>query len=527
MRKLKKLPIGIQSFETMREQEFLYIDKTKDIFRLVDEGMFYFLSRPRRFGKSLLVSTLRCLFLGQQELFKGLWIDDYGEWEWQPHPVVLIDFNGLSFESTEELQISLKEHLAEIANQFEVQLTSSLLKGQLKQLVLALHQKTGMPVAILIDEYDKPIIDHLGKGDVALEIAKANRDLLKNFFGVLKDSDISPKLRFVFLTGISKFSKVSIFSELNNLNDISMTIAFVTMLGYTQEECQTYFSEYIEAFAQTLSCSPHDILQKLTEYYNGYRFSKSPNKVYNPFAILKAFAEMDFGNYWFETGTPSFLINILQEQHYPLPQIENLSVDESSFRSYEIEHLNPEAILFQTGYVTIKHYDDDLFTLAYPNREVKQAFLRHLYFAVSGNPQRKDSSQILKLSQFLRQEAFDAFFETIEAIFASIPYSLNTRQDEAYFHTMFYLMVSASGASSRNEVLTSRGRIDLEVEFPEKAFLIEFKCDQNAKAAIKQIQDKGYADKFKASSKKVILLGINFGTEQRNVKEWKVSFCSK
>ena len=522
MPKLKKLPIGIQAFETMREQGYLYVDKTADIYRLVDEGMFYFLARPRRFGKSLLVSILKCLFQGRKELFQGLWIHQQVDWEWKKHPVVLIDFNGISHDNPENMKLSLGRNLFKIARTYDVTLEEPLLTDQFKELILALYQKTGMPVVILVDEYDKPIIDHLGKGDAVLEIAKANRDILKSFFGVLKEGTVSPLLRFVFLTGISKFSKVSIFSELNNLNDISMNEQYATMLGYTYDELKNHFLEYTEKFAKKVACSQDSIMKKLAEHYNGYRFSENEVKVYNPFSILKAFAEMKFKNYWFETGTPTFLVNLLQKREYDLTKIEKIQVTESLFSTYDIDNLKPEALLFQTGYVTIKDIQENIYTLGYPNQEVKTAFSEILLLSYIRGIDDTTGSQFIFLSKYLKQEDFDSFFETITAIFASIPYTLNTKRDEAYFHTMFYLMVSASGTNARSEILTSRGRIDLEVEQSDKVYIIEFKCNQSSDVAIKQIQEKGYSEKFKSSDKKLILMGINFNTELRNVEDWKI-----
>lgn len=522
--KPQKLPIGIQSFEIIQEQNYLYVDKTADIYRMVDEGMFYFLSRPRRFGKSLLVSTLQCLFQGRRDLFEGLWVEQQTDWGWKPHPVILLDFNQIPHTPPRTLEQGISVILAQIAQIHGLSLKTKFIETQLQELILQLNQQTQQKVVVLIDEYDKTIIDHLGKGESALEIAKANREILKSFFGVLKGGDIAPRLRFVLLTGISKFSKVSIFSELNNLEDISMVGSFSTMLGYTFEELTHHFQDSLKKFMEAYACSYEDVLDKLIEHYNGYRFSKAPQRVFNPFSILNACKQLEFGNYWFESGTPSFLINLLKENQYPLPTIENLELDEESFRMYDIEQLRPEAILFQTGYITIQNIEDGLFTLGYPNQEVKQSFLKHLFFALSEVAQGVSSSWILKLSRYLQQENLDLFFKTITSLFAAIPYVLNAKRDEAYFHTLFYLMVSASGINTRCEILTSQGRIDLEIEFPEKVYLIEFKCTQSAQMAIQQIQKKGYADKYKGSSKKVILLGINFSSEARNVEEWEV--CS-
>lgn len=518
MQKRPRLPIGIQSFEIIREQDYLYVDKTSNIYRMVDEGMFYFLSRPRRFGKSLLISTIRCLFQGRHELFEELWIEQQTNWEWKSYPVVLIDFNQITHDTPENLKLGLEHTLLNLARKHSIGLEEPLLTEQFRQLMVSLHQKIGMPVVILIDEYDKPIIDHLGKGNAALEIAKANRDILKNFFGVLKGGEVAPILRFVFLTGISKFNKVSIFSELNNLRDISMVDAYSDLCGYTQEELQHCFPEHLRAFEQKLDVSSEAILEQLADQYNGYCFSKKGISVYNPFSVLNAFQDLSFENYWFETGSPTLLINALKARRFDLSQIEQLELPVSRFSTYELETLDPNALLFQTGYVTIKGYEEGLYTLGYPNQEVKMAFLDFLlndYTEANGA-----TAGIMRLMKYLRNEQLDDFFECLDSMFAAIPYVLSSQQDESYFHTAFYLMVAASGGAARNEVLTSRGRIDMLIEFPDKLFILEFKCNQSAKAALNQIERKGYATPFRQQGKKLICLGINFSTDTRSIAEW-------
>ncbi|MCP4352668.1 MAG: ATP-binding protein [Desulfobacterales bacterium] len=521
MASLKKLPLGVQALETFRRDNCLYVDKTEHVLRMINEGMFYFLARPRRFGKSLLVSVLKCLFQAEKDLFEGLRIAEPGKWEWKKHPVIVIDFNEITHDTPENFRLSLTEKLMHTAKLYGIKLESSLPKEKFGELIFALQQKTGMPAVILADEYDKPIIDHLGRGDAAAETARANRDILKSFFGVLKGTDVSPLLRFVFITGISKFSRVSIFSELNNLNDITMNPRYADMLGYTQEELETCFKDRISQFAEETGCPREKIISELRHRYNGYRFSKKDVKVYNPFSVLKAFAESDFGNYWFETGTPSFLVNLLREKNYNLPEIEKLNVTESVFSTYDTDSLKPEALLFQTGYVTVKDVRDRIYSLDYPNYEVKTAFLENLLHSFTEGAGATEISKFALLSAYLEEEDFESFFETVTAIFASIPYNLNTNRDEAYFHTLFYLMISASGTDVGTEVLTCRGRIDLVAEFADKIYIMEFKCNQSAEAAIKQIREKGYAEKYKQSSKKIILTGINFSTEKRIPTEWK------
>jgi len=520
MQKLQKLPIGKSSFESIRERNELYVDKTRHIYQMADEGDYYFMSRPRRFGKSLTVSTLRCLFQGRKKLFDGLWIAEHGQWEWKPHPVVFMDFSSVSHDTPENLKQGLQRMLAKIAAAYDVISDAPLIKEQFKELILSLYHKTGTPVVILIDEYDKPLIDYLGKGETALAIAKANRDILKYFLGVIKDGDVAAMLRFVFITGVSKFSRVSIFSELNNLDDITMTEPYSDMLGYTQDEMETYFKPFVKRLAKKTGTSEEHTMSKLARHYDGYRFSERDIRVYNPFSVLSALKKNNFKNYWFETGTPSFLVNLLNENDWYLPKIEDMQATEAVFSIYELENLKPEALLFQTGYVTIKDVTERLYTFGYPNQEVKTSFLEMLF--QSYTPGLKDGSRFTLLAGYLHREKFDLFFETISAIFASVPYTLETKRDEAYFHTLFYFMVSASGVDALSEILTCDGRIDLVMEFTDKIYIIEFKCNQSAEAGIKQIREKSYDEKFKQSGKKIILMGINFDTEKRNVTEWKV-----
>ena len=375
---MQKLPVSINDFETMRTQGYVYVDKTHDIHRMATQGKFYFLSRPRRFGKSVLITTFQALFQGRKNLFDGLWIAEQGDWDWQEHPVVVLDFTGISNTNPELLQQDLETHLAETAQQHGLELKTPTLMSKFRELISSLADKSGMPVAILIDEYDKPIIDHLGKGEAELDIAKANRDVLKRFFGVLKDITIAPKLRFVFLTGISRFSKVSIFSELNNLDDISMSELYAGLLGYTREELLACFEPSLDAFAQQREWTREQLVAKLAEQYDGYCFSKRDLHVYNPCSILKSLHNTDFEPYWFETVTPTFLINLLRQEHYEFPEIEAIYVSRSMFSTFDLDDLVPEALLFQTGYVTIRDIQNNVYTLGYPNTEVKSAFSESL-----------------------------------------------------------------------------------------------------------------------------------------------------
>ncbi len=521
MTRLPRLPVGIASFEVLREGGFVYVDKTEDIYRMVDEGIYYFLARPRRFGKSLLVSTLRCLFQGRRELFEGLWIAG-AEWAWAEHPVVLLDFNQIARDTPQNLETGLDDLLRATAQAHDIELQGRVLESRFQEILVKLAQRAGQPVVVLVDEYDKPIIDHLGQGPERAAIARANRDILKRLFGVLKGGDVTPILRFVLLTGISRFSKVSVFSELNNLNDLSMHPRYATLLGYTQAEVERDFAPHLERFAEAQDVSHAALLEQLAQTYDGYRFTKRAVTVYNPFSTLKALEMGDFGHYWFETGTPTFLIELLREQQYPLPQLEHFQAQIYLFATYDLESLQPEALLFQTGYVTIKDVEGTLYTFGYPNQEVKTAFVMHLLYAFAGQSKQRVDSLIVQLAQHLRREDFEAFFTTIQAIFAKIPYTLNTQRDEAYFHTLFYLMIAASGAQADPELLTSRGRIDLAAAFAEQVYVMEFKCNQSPQVALEQILARGYAERYRESGKRVFLMGLEFSPEERNLVAWEV-----
>jgi hypothetical protein len=516
---MEKLPIGIQSFEVMRTRGFVYVDKTETIHRLVTEGMYYFMARPRRFGKSLLVSTLRCLFEGRRELFEGLWVAEPGRWDWQPHPVVVIDFNRMALDTPERLEADLVRFLETQAQQAGLTLEGPTFVSQFGELLIKLSRQSEQPVVVLIDEYDKPLIEHLGKGEAGLAVARANRDILRSFFGVLKGADVADATRFVLLTGVSRFSRVSVFSALNNLNDISMSEDYAELLGYTDSELDAYFDEFITRLATRLEQPKTKARAALTQYYNGYRFSESLHKVYNPFSVLSALQKRALENYWFTTGTPTFLVNLLYEKQYDLPQLEGLEVSASVFSTFEIDRLSPEALLFQAGYLTIAGVDQNIYTLDYPNQEVKTSFTESLLLAIEGIAHTA-TSHVLRLSHHLRAGNLEAFFTAMTAIFASIPYDIETKRDEAYFHTIFYLMLSASGGAAQSSVLTARGRIDMVVTFPDKIYIIEFKCNQSPADALRQIHAQGYAEPYQGSGKQIVLLGINFDVELRNVETW-------
>ena len=378
--KLKRLPIGQSTFENIIKNNQIYIDKTKRIYDLITNTEFNFLSRPRRFGKSLLISTLKNIFLGNKELFKDLWIYN-SNWQWEKYPVIVIDFNAVVTDTVENLIYSIGKCFEEKAASFGISLEENLIKLKFRELIIKVYEKTKKQVIILIDEYDKPIITHLGEGEERLKIAKQNREVLKSLFGTLKDEQVISKLRFVLLTGVSKFSKAGVFSDLNNLKDLSMDGKYSDLLGITDNEVEEYFNDFLEICAEELAIDKETLHDKLRNYYNGYRFAKKNIKVYNPYSLINFFDQRDFKNYWFESGTPTFLIKLIKDKNFNLPQAEHLIVKENIFSTYEIESLNPSALLFQTGYLTIKNYDIETneYILSYPNKEVKYSFLEILY----------------------------------------------------------------------------------------------------------------------------------------------------
>ncbi len=519
--KLKNLPLGDSSFENIIKENKIYVDKTRLLYTLITEAKFYFLSRPRRFGKSLLVSTLKNIFFGNRELFKNLWIDS-SDYTWEKHPVILIDFNEIISETPDKLKNGLCRTLDKIASEYGIELKDKEFKYKFESLITSLADKTGSSVVVLIDEYDKPIITHLGLGKERLEIAKQNREILKSLFGTLKGKSVISNLRFVLLTGVSKFSKAGVFSELNNLSDITMDSAYSDILGIREDEIDANFKDYIEVLATEFGVDYQKMKMMIKENYNGYRFSRKNCYVYNPFSLLNFLKKREIKNYWFESGTPTFLVELIKERDFYIPNGENLIVDESIFSSYELDDLAPESLLFQTGYLTIKNYDFEKsrYTLSYPNKEVKYSFLKILYNSLFENQDREN--KFLRLGKYLRDGDIEAFIETAKAIFAGIAYSVGSKLNEANFHTIFYLMVNAGGLPADMELLTSDGRIDMVAKIKGKIYIIEFKCNQSAEKALDQIKNK-YLLRFKSETpnQQLFLLGINFDSQTRNISEWK------
>jgi len=497
----------------------LYVDKTPWIHRLVTEGMCYFLSRPRRFGKSLTVNTLKELFRGNKELFEGLYI--YDKWSFEPHPVIVFDFNEIRHDTSENFEKALQKELQGQVREYSLSLEINDILEGFKDLVQALYRKTGRPVVILIDEYDKPIIDHLGWGEERYQIALKNRDLMKRFFGVLKSAEVVDVLGFVFVTGVSAFTKVSIFSEWNNLVDITADPAYADFLGYTEEELSYWFAEYLEEFCKERGfASREECLSRIRYWYNGYRFSPERDvRVYNPVSLMYCLSRGYFDNWWFKTATPTFLVNLLKERSYLIPDLEHLKVSKNFLNAFDLERIRIEALLFQTGYLTIKDYDGELMRLGYPNWEVKASFseilLQYLY---DSPPNIRDYAR--QLGRALYREDREGAKEIMNQILAQIPYPLYEKADERIFHTIFYLALCLLGYDAEAETLSPGGRGDMALKMGGKVFIMEFKARGSAEEALRQIEERGYTRRFEGQGLKIVKLGIVFDPETRTVVEW-------
>lgn len=510
---MKKLPIGIQTFRKIREEDYLYVDKTEQIHRLISSGQYYFLSRPRRFGKSLTLSTIREIYEGNKALFEGLWIEN--QWDWSKvHPVVHIQFNEIGY-NTGGLEEALYKTLEEHASLHGIVLKEDTYDQKFRELIRELAEKKGK-VVLLIDEYDKPLIDYL-EPDM-LHQAYEHQRILKNFYSVLKSAD--PYIELLLITGVSKFSRVSIFSDLNNLEDITLHRRYGDLTGYTQRELETNFTEWI---AQALKWRPEEteasLLEKIKEWYDGYTWNTT-DYVYNPFSVLNFFSSGDFQDFWFKTGTPTFLIKKMKEQRFF--NMEDLKINQLLLESYTLDNLDLRSLLFQTGYLTIQSRDHrGMFTLDYPNREVEEAMLGHLIGALLHRSPLDSTRPVIQLEEaFMHNDPAQAV-SVINAMLKDIPSHLLAEQDEHFYHALVHLHFRYLGIFIQSEVHTSNGRLDAVVQTPAHTFLIEFKINQSAAVALQQIRDKQYADKYAADGKTIIAIGINFDTVRRAVSDWK------
>ncbi len=505
---MQELPIGMQDFGEVRKKNFLYIDKTPIIYQLL-AGKYFFLSRPRRFGKSLLISTLRELFLGNQELFKGLWIEDKIEWE--KYPVIHLDFSISAYKEI-GLLAYLKQGLVQIAQEYEIQLEQEAVSFMFEELILKLAAKYKQQVVILIDEYDKPIIDFLGKSELPQAIE--NRGVLKMLYSAIKSLDAS--IRFLFITGVSKFSKVSIFSDLNNLTDISMHPAYQTLVGCTQTELENYFEEYLESICEEQNIARPELLATLKNWYNGYDFvGESKEKVYNPFSLLNYMSARTVSNYWFSTGTPTFLTKKLAEEQ--VFELKDIEIDLEGLGKMELEHLDIISLLYQTGYLTITgKVEFDIYTLDYPNQEVRNSMLRFLLVEYAHTQDSQTKPLVSKLKRAFQANDIPLVFKYLNALFAKIPYQIFEERLESYYHSILFLTFTMLGYYTQAEVQTAEGRIDAVVETEDRIFILEFKVKDSAENALKQIKEKKYYQKYQDSHKEIYLIGVACQEKQLN-----------
>lgn len=512
---MKDLATGIQTFEDLITGNFLYVDKTAHIRELLrPEKGLYFLSRPRRFGKSLILTTIKAIFEGKRELFDGLAISR-SDYQWAEHPVIHLDMSGRTIRVPGDLQDHLRIQVRLIAEGYGVELEEEGHEPRFAELIRRLAEIS--KVVILVDEYDKPILDNISRPEERTAI----KESLSGFYGVIKANERF--LRFVMLTGVTKFSRVSVFSKLNNLDDLTMSDDQADMLGYTQGELEHYFPDHLGRAAEELALSPRDLLDRIRQWYNGYRFSARDVQVYNPVSTMLMLKKRRFSNYWFETGTPTFLLEVMKKNDYDVRDVEQLEVQELAFSTFDVDSLRVEPLLFQAGYLTILGYEPEtmLYTLGYPNFEVKNAFLQYLVDQHSSVRRELAASLIHKMIKALRANEPETFFEILRSFFADIDYDLQIKH-EKYYQSIFYLVFKLIGLSIDAEVKTNRGRADVVVQTDDRIFIFEFKLFDTKESALAQIKEMGYHEKYLARGKSIHLMGVEFSVEDRNIGDWEM-----
>ena len=513
----RKLPIGIQTFSDIRTQGYLYVDKTALVWQIANSGKPFFLSRPRRFGKSLLLSTFEAYFEGKKELFEGLAIEKLED-KWEKHPVLHMDLNARKYERADDLIAMLNQFLEKWEAIYGNEKQNRAPEERFANVIQNAYKQTGKGVVVLVDEYDKPLLQALHNKTLLEEY----RIILKAFYGVLKSNDSC--LRFAFLTGVTKFSQVSVFSDLNQLNDISMDYDYGTICGITHQELITNFEPEIALLAKVNDMTQEEVIIQMTTQYDGYHFHPYAEGVYNPFSVLNAFFKKEFGNYWFQTGTPTFLVNLLQKADYDLRTLmDGVEASAITFSEYRAEENNPIPLIYQSGYLTIKDFDKrfKIYTLAFPNDEVRYGFLNFLVPFYTKVTDDKKNFYIGNFIQELEKGDTDSFMQRFEAFFADFPYELNDKT-ERHYQVVVYLIFKLMGQFTQAEVHSAKGRADAIVQTPDYVYVFEFKLNGTAEEALQQIDEKGYAEPFKTDKRQVVKIGVEFCAETRNVKRWLV-----
>ncbi len=530
---LKKLPLGIQTFSKLREENCVYVDKTEHVYRLI-QGGYYFFSRPRRFGKSLLCSTLVSLFQGKKELFKDLWIVKNTDYSFPVHPVIHIDFGKINVQTPIRFEQELIEHLYNSALAEGLEVTKKESPGfMIDALVRALKQKyDNKKIILIIDEYDRPILNHLISPDTLKEMIQ----IVQGFYTCIKALD--EHLQLLFVTGISRFSKTNLFSGFNQIKDISMSPEFAHLVGYIDQEIEACFSEHIIVGARKNQLSVQDFQNKMREYYDGYRFWENVSneigdiidipRVYNPFSVINNLADPTFKYYWFESGTPTFLINLFKRDHYQVESFEALEMSEEELGAFEPEKLPLNTLLYQTGYLTIKAYDQEVknFILTYPNIEVKEAFLQRILVWISDVQQSKINSHSFKLRTSLQNNDMHLFIDTLKSFYATIPYTIQLEQ-EKYYQTIFYIILTLLGIKIDVEIPTNIGRIDAVIKTDKFIYILEFKLNADVSKAIEQIKAKKYFQQYQQDVRSIILIGISFNTQEKNIGAFEIEEVNK
>ena len=512
-----KLPVGIQSFEKIREEGYLYVDKTRYVYELVHGGVPYFLSRPRRFGKSLMISTLKAYWEGKKDLFTGLEIEKL-ETTWRAYPVFHFDFNGVNYQEKGALEEALNNHLSLWEKEYGS--AGKPLSERFQNLLIRAKEKTGLRSVILVDEYDKPLLDLVEKPD----LQQHNKEVFKGFFSTLKRLD--EEIQFIFITGVSKFHKVSIFSDLNQLQDISMFEEYSGICGMTGEEICANFQPELQAMAAKRKMSEEKCLQKLARKYDGYHFFPGCQGVYNPFSVLNALSKKGFSDFWFSTGTPTFLVRRLKNMHFDVRQFAENTIyaDAVNLSDYRADNPDIVPLLYQTGYLTIVGADSEEgpYILGFPNEEVRLGFLKSLFPEYAPTAVTGSGKDIFALRSHILAGDTEELKETFAALFASIPYTAKDAPFEHYFQTVVYLVFTLLGQYVHAEVHSSRGRADCVLETDRFVYIFEFKVDKSAKEALEQIEEKGYAAPYGADKRQLFKIGVNFDSESRSLSEWLV-----
>lgn len=510
-----KYPIGIQDFEKLRTNGYSYVDKSRFVYKLATEGEYYFLSRPRRFGKSLFLSTLEAYFQGKKELFEGLAIYDL-ETDWKKYPIFHIDLNTANFREKDSLYTVLNDYLTTWECKYGTRESEATLALRFKGVIARAAEKEGCGVVILIDEYDKPILQTLRDPELQAE----HRAQLKAFYSVLKTQD--RYIKFAFLTGVTKFGKVSVFSDLNNLTDISMDHRYISICGMTEKELLTNFKEGINELAEANGDTEEATIAKLKARYDGYHFEENTVGIYNPFSVLNTLSRLRYKDYWFETGTPTFLVDLLKMHNYRLPDMTKERVSADVINSVDSLSTNPIPVIYQSGYLTIKGYDERFkkYLLGFPNKEVEEGFLNFLLplYTSAGN---NSPFLVDEFVQDVESGNPERFMQRMKAFFADTSYQV-VGNAELYFQNAMYLVFKIMGFYTQVERPTSDGRIDAIIQTPNYIYVIECKLDRTADEAIKQIENNGYAEPFLMDKRKLYKIGVSFSSETRGVAEYKI-----